>query len=57
MINGDVLVGVLGLATIAAGYDTGLVGLTEDYTVQSNAFDVTFNADFEIINYHVHINN
>lgn len=49
--NGDVLVGVLGLATIAAGYDTGLVGLTEDYTVQSNAFDVTFNADFEIINY------
>lgn len=49
--NGDVLVGVLGLATIAAGYDTGLVGLTDDYTIQSNAFDVTFNADFEIINY------
>lgn len=48
--NGDVLVGVLGLATIAAGYDTGLVGLTDDYTIQSNAFDVTFNADFEIIN-------
>ncbi len=48
--NGDVLVGVLGIATIAAGYDTGLVGLTDDYTVQSNAFDVTFNTNFESIN-------
>lgn len=50
MSSANVLLGVgIGLATIATGYEGELFDVNDDYLIQSNAFDVTFNTDFEII--------